>query len=381
MRSRFHRSLPWFGAVFLPLPLLLGVLPEAKAVPQFDARFGAVSMPGHEMHAEPSYGLACGDCHINPTGGGMRNQHGREVMLDLLPMVKEDHAEFEEMIHWGKNVAIGGDFRFMYLHSQKESTASVKNAFFPMQTDLYIAVSPTDHLTLYLQDGRGGPREYFGLFQKLPYNAYFKFGRFIPPYGLKLDDHTSFIREKLQLGALDQDAGVEAGFVKGYFFGHAAAINGNPGSETDDNDKKGFSGTAGFRSPHLTMGGSYYVNHGLDDERTYAGGYAMAHVWRFSWLGEWDMVRVADLNLGTRMTGFVIYQELDFSPADGVVLKAKYDRYDPDRTEPDDELQRVTAGADFYPYPYTEVSAQYRRNLERPALQNDQWLVLMHLFF
>jgi len=381
VRSRFHRSLPWFGAVFLPLPLLLSVLPEAKAVPQFDARFGAVSMPGHEMHAEPSYGLACGDCHINPTGGGMRNQHGREVMLDLLPMVKEDHAEFEEMIHWGKNVAIGGDFRFMYIHSQKESTAAIKNAFFPMQTDLYIAVSPTDHLTLYLQDGVGGPRDYFGLIQKLPYNAYLKFGRFIPPYGLKLDDHTSFIREKLLLGVSDQDSGVEAGFSDGYFFGHAAVINGKPGATSDDNDTKGFSGTAGLRSPYATTGGSYYANRGLDNERNHAGGYAMAHVWRFSWLGEWDMVRVVDLNLGTRMTGSVMYQELDFSPADGVVLKAKYDRYDPDRDTSNDELQRVTAGADFYPYPYTEVSAQYRRNLERPALQNDQWLVLMHLFF
>jgi hypothetical protein len=107
----------------------------------------------------------------------------------------------------------------------------------------------------------------------------------------------------------------------------------------------------------------------------------MFHLWRFSYLGEWDLVRVVDLNLGIRMTGSVMYQELDFTPAEGVVLKVKYDRYDPDRTLPDDELQRVTAGADFYPYPYTEVSAQYRRNTEHPALQNDQWLVLVHLFF
>jgi hypothetical protein len=381
MTSENHRILIGVGIGLALLPLFLFFPEEAPAVPQFASRFGAVSMPGHEMHREPSYGLACGDCHINPTGGGLRNEHGREVMLDLLPRVKEDHAEFEEMIHWGKNVAIGGDFRFMYLHSQKESTASIKNAFFPMQSDLYIAVSPTDHLTLYLQDGVGGPRDYFGLIRKLPYNAYLKFGRFVPPYGLKLDDHTSFIREKLQLGVLDQDAGVEAGFADGHFFGHAAVINGSPGATSDDNDNKAFSGTAGLRSRYATIGGSYYANRSLDDERNYAGGYAMAHFWRFSYLGEWDMVRVADLDRDTRMTGSVMYQELDFSPADGVVLKAKYDRYDPDRTLPDDELQRVTAGADFYPYPYTEVSAQYRRNTEHPALQNDQWLVLVHLFF
>lgn len=339
-------------------------------------------MPGHEMHMEPSYGLACGDCHINPTGGGMRSEHGREVMLDLLPMVKENHAEFEEMIHWSKNVAIGGDFRFMYIQSQKDSTDS-KNSFFPMQSDLYVAVSPTDHLTLYLQDGAGGTRDYFGLIRNLPYNSYIKVGQFIPPYGLKLDDHTSFIRDKLQLGVLDQDAGVEAGFADGHFFGHAAVINGNPGAATtsDNNRKKGLSGTAGFRSPYVTVGGSYYTNHGLSDERNYTGGYAMAHYWRLAWLGEWDMVRVTDLNLDTRKTGNVMYQELDLSPTDGIVLKAKYDRYDPDRTESKDELQRYTAGLDIYPYPYTEVSAQYRRNLEHPALRNDEWFVLLHLFF
>ncbi|MBI3995470.1 MAG: hypothetical protein HY349_05790 [Nitrospirae bacterium] len=381
MSWRFHRLLPGIAAAFFLLPLFPLFNDTARAVPQFDARFGATVMPGHETHMQPSYGMACGDCHINPTGGGLRTQHGREVMLDFLPMVKKDHAEFEEMISWSRNVAIGGDFRFMYLHSQPESTASLQNAFFPMQSDLYIAVSPTDQLTLYLQDGRGGPREYFGLFQKLPYNAYFKFGRFIPPYGLRLDDHTSFIREKLQLGALDQDAGVEAGFVNGYFFGHGAAINGNPGSETDDNDKKGFSGTAGFRSPYLTMGGSYYVNHGLDDERTYAGGYAMAHLGPISWLGEWDLVRVSDLNLDTKATGGALYQEINFAPLDGIVLQLKYDRYDPDDTVSDNELQRVTAGLDLYPVPYTEVLVQYRKNLEDPEIRNDQWLVMMHLFF
>ncbi|MBI3811634.1 MAG: hypothetical protein HY283_05460 [Nitrospirae bacterium] len=380
MTSGIHRVLIGVGIGLSLLPQVLFFPNEATAVPQFDARFGSVLMPGHEMHMESSYGLSCADCHVNPTGGGMRNEHGREVMLDLLPMVKEDHAEFEEMIHWSKNVAIGGDFRFMYIHSEKASTDS-QDSFFPMQSDLYVAVSPTDHLTLYLQDGAGGTREYFGLIRNLPYNSYIKVGQFIPPYGLKLDDHTSFIRDKLQLGVLDQDAGVETGFADGHFFGHAAVINGSPGATVDDNSNKGFSGTAGLRSRYATIGGSYYANRGLHSDRNYAGGYAMAHLWRFSWLGEWDMVRVANLDLDTRMTGSVMYQELDFNPSDGVVLKAKYDRYDPDRTESKDELQRYTAGLDIYPYPYSEVSAQYRRNLEHPALRNDEWFVLLHLFF
>jgi len=65
-----------------------------------------------------------------------------------------------------------------------------------------------------------------------------------------------------------------------------------------------------------------------------------------------------------------------------VAAKVKYDFYNPDQDTSEDITQRITVGVDLYPYPFSEVLIQYRKNIEESNVtQNDQFLIMAHLFY
>jgi hypothetical protein len=366
--------------IILWIIMLLNTPELARALPQLAAQFGPEI---HEMHLhdELLMTMDCRACHINPTGGGMRNAHGREFSIEQLPLQGKtgDMEKAIEAAQINRYLSIGTDLRFAYLRAEHESASAYKDSFFPMQADLYVAFTPTDYLTIYYQDGveRSQSRETFVLFQRLPFNSHVKAGRFIPPYGLKLDDHTAFIREKLGFGAPDfgQDAGAEIGFGERHWFGNAAVFNGR---SSDQIHRKGFSATAGWKSPLFWLAGSYFNNKTGPAEHAYAGVYGAFHIGRVTLLGEWDQITKDNI---TEVTGSAIYGELDWRILRGVVAKVKYDGFDPDLDISDDELDRYTIGLDLYPYPFTELLLQYRINTEDPEADNDQVIVMLHVFY
>ena len=354
---------------------------QAWALPQFGIQFGPELHTEH-AHDELLMTLDCRACHINPTGGGMRNAHGREFSIERL-LIQEKTAMVEKAVGAAQinpYFSIGTDLRFAYLKKEVEGGIN-QDRFFPMQADLYVAFTPTEQLTFYYQDGveASESRETFLLLQRLPFNSHVKAGRFIPPYGLKLDDHTSFIRDKLGFGApsFGQDAGLEIGFGERHWFGNAAVFNGD-GPYSDSSHAKGISATGGWKSSVFWFAGSYYNNESPSVEKAYAGWYGALHLWRLTLLGEWDRMTT---EATTETVGSVTYAELDFKVYRGIVAKIKYDGYDPDHDISDDELKRVTLGMDLYPYPFTEVLIQYRKNIEDPTIHNDQFIAMLHLFY
>ncbi|MBI3610526.1 MAG: hypothetical protein HY204_07490 [Nitrospirae bacterium] len=362
------------------------------ALPQFGIQFGSELHEGH-AHDELLKTLDCRACHVNPDGGGMRNEHGREFSIERLPLNDrtEDNEKAIEAARINPYISFGTDLRFAYLRAGQESASKYKDSFFPMQADLYIAFIPTDYFTLYYQDGvqASGSRETFLLIQRLPFNSDIKIGRFIPPYGLKVDDHTSFIREKLGFGpfGFGQVSGVEAGFAKSDWFGNAAVFNspeGSTGSPTlgQDRHAKGASATGGIKTNRVWLAGSIYDNRPGTEKDDYVGGYGALRLGLFTVMGERDRLHVEDRTAnGAKRTGSASYAELDFRPIRGINTKLKYDRYDPDRAVSKDELNRYTFGMDLYPYPFTEVILQYRINKETPEIRNDQTIVMAHFFF
>ncbi len=367
------------------------------ALPQFPIRFGMDIYGDHiHGHEEDSMTMDCSACHVNPTGGGMRNEHGLQFSMEKLPTWKTSEENKETLMGAKINnfFSIGADLRFAYLLAESESSSPYKNSFFPMQADIYFALMPHQNFTLYYQNGIQGIREVFGLIHDLPAGAHLKFGKFLPPFGLKLDDHTSFIREKLGFGnntARDSDAGVEVGFSKGLWFGNAAIFNGSgsslftgTGSNADDNRSKGVSATGGFKAPRFWLAGSYFNNTTGDanneESSEYIGGYSAIHIWQLSLLGEWDHISTETST--SRTKGQVAYAEANMSLYQGVVAKVKYDLYDPNIDASGDISQRITFGFDLYPYPSTEVLIQYRKNKEESnEVDNDQFLTMIHLYF
>src|ERR1700710_138912 len=64
-----------------------------------------------EPYIAVQQGLACGQCHVNPTGGGLRSVVGNAFAQSVLPA---HHVDTGDLVWTGalnNYIAMGGDFR------------------------------------------------------------------------------------------------------------------------------------------------------------------------------------------------------------------------------------------------------------------------------
>ena len=81
-------------------------------------------------------GSSCVNCHVNPTGSGMRNDHGTNVYnldeLTIRKWISKGNEDWDGSIT--DHIQIGGEFRILSFEGNSES------ATFPMQADIYTKV-------------------------------------------------------------------------------------------------------------------------------------------------------------------------------------------------------------------------------------------------
>jgi len=130
---------------------------------------------------------------------------------------------------------IGADLRGAFLLAGEEGN------LFPMQMDISTVFHPIHHATLLMTVGARGQssgysdtfddshtpyfRDLFVMSGEWPYQGYVKAGRFMPSFGLRLDDHTNRTRREFELDNSLPDSrvlGIEAGAVASYPFIHAS---------------------------------------------------------------------------------------------------------------------------------------------------------------
>ena len=342
--------------------------------------------------------LTCNVCHVNPSGGMLRNGTGYVYgtkSLSLSTDIPDDIARYIEAIRENGFLTIGADFRFMAIRGD---STDVDPLYFPMQADLYLNARVQKHVSLFTQFGlerAGNPsvREAFGLVDNLPYNAYVKFGRFIPPYGLRLDDHTAFIRTKLDLSQAQSDAyfsGVEAGAEPTLFFARAAHFNSDtPPSGSSGLTPTGYSATAGWAGTWLHLSLSYIGINDLDattlgsTERSAYGAAGALRYKTLTYLFEFDRKNDDVASGGSVSTedADITFSELDWKAVQGVNLKARYETYSPEASTGEADQKRYVAGVDFYPWPFTEINAQYRVTDSEPGDTSNDFFVIGHIWF
>jgi hypothetical protein len=225
------------AAVVVGVVALLAAPVAARALPRFAVRNGA----------------HCTLCHVNPNGGGGRNDYGRDVFEKtrlafsfLDPQEKamagddaDDPAGAPSaaegkwrgfglsgaLTDW---LAIGGDLRLAFLHVDKVGedpiTGDPLNAqdfpgdgFFLMQADVYVMAQLGRFTTFYVDKSvRGAGYEAWALYTH-PGKGYVRAGHFTPSYGLRLEEHRAYVTEELGVGPLTRETGVEAGVYVGPF--------------------------------------------------------------------------------------------------------------------------------------------------------------------
>lgn len=429
----------------------------AEALPLYTAREGRACDNCHltpnrwenPQLSERKCTMSCASCHVDPSGGGLRNTSGRFFGRSTLPLIAtsprptqdwdraplpgfgrrdrattytdslpEGPANFEESRQWPKSktdrfawgrplghskysllpgrygnlnsdplLRVGYDFRLAAILG---STALA----FPMQADIAAALQPVEHLTVLAQVGARGRttgfndvlddpstpalREGYILLHEAPFLSYAKAGRFVPSFGLRLDDHTTLTRRTFGLdGALLESrvAGVEVGVNPNYPFAQFSWFRGYAPEEAPpafewgrDLVGHGFAGNAGYRAEGWSLGASHLLRRRPRDrggnEANYAV-YGSLNPWK--WWRSVPLTYSAEVDVGERDRAgpgsrqlVATYQELNWQAGNGVELLLEQDFADPDRDVIDDESWRVGGGIKVTPIPGVTFDGRLR---------------------
>ena len=204
--------------LFLAIAFCLAFTVGSFSLPRFSSRMN----------------LPCQSCHINPSGGGMRNTFGANFGRDDISVKawQEDYALDEFSTKLTNFISYGADFRFLTFYQSKTNPDASLSSFFPMQMDVYFNLAISKKINLYVNPAFGpyGRLEMFGIAKVLPLNGYLKLGRFAPSHGLRYDDHTSFIRQATPFRNYGgQQTGMELGLNPGPISMMGAVTNGMRG--------------------------------------------------------------------------------------------------------------------------------------------------------
>lgn len=254
-------------------------------------------------------GVNCNACHVNQTGGYLRNDFGKNYGNTLQTFDWQGISEAAQKIQhetpsW---IATGLDIHQNYSVIFYPSSNFNQNSF---EQSFYLQAPPTAHSDFSIQFkanelvsgvftyriDEGGVGEFYGLVSGMPEGTYVKFGRILVPYGLELADDNSLVRWTLN-SAFSFDTGsiqngIECGTYPDPFFINAALFNGQPfsGSVTAPGfNEKVFSAKGGMHFSEITLGGSVYgANLDLQNQQMRYGAYGWGRVGPAVILAEYD---------------------------------------------------------------------------------------------
>ena len=355
--------------------LMLGVLlsEPSAALPRFASRTGA----------------KCQSCHVNPSGGGMRQafgvQYGRETLP--VPTWSEEFGLDDFSTNLTDFVSIGADFRTLYYYIQ--DPVKDKNAFFEMQGDVYMNFRLAKKVNIYLDKGLNTSHyEIFGLLNILPGNGFVKIGKFTPNYGTKVDDHRAFIRDKTGFSPETGSPFYTGGEI-GFSPGPVTVTGGIYNSSTTNlfppsiPNQKAFLGRAEgiFKlatDVNLGIGSNVFYRNDLGTKTTIFGGFGSFTYDNLTVMGEVDLVKHQNAGDTTRIA---TYLEADYVATPGLDLKFIYDFYDSDKDLKTGAVSRYSFGFEFFPIAGVEVRPLYRISKEEPTeRKNNEFLVVFHFF-
>jgi len=195
-----------------------------------------------EPYLAAQMGLKCAQCHVNPTGGGMRTVFGNAFAQTQLAAKR---LGAEEDLWTGqvmKFLSVGGNARANYNfvdvpHQDSANDFAVEEA----RVYLDFGVIP-NRLSVYI-DQRLAPGNADNMEANIRYwisenSLYVKAGRMYLPFGYRFEDDNAFVRQLSGINMQAPDDGVEFGIEKGSWSTQFAISNGTAGAPESDDGKQ-----------------------------------------------------------------------------------------------------------------------------------------------
>ena len=349
---------------------------------------------------------SCLSCHINPTGGAMRNDYGSNVYtldeLTIRKWIPKSDEDWDGYIT--DNVQIGGEFRIQSYESESGS------ATFPMQAELYANIDINKDVNIYFelpmgQNGLADNYDIFLLFNELPSNMWLKIGKTSPNYGLMIDDHTSFIKSGngSKLNLIDDNVYFDSGLrdlfnplnskpiliETGFSFGKGLYLTLDVSQNLMGNYKDEFVNVVSsftymkdFKNWSLMLGSSLMK----EKEMNLMGIFGGVSISKLTMTFELD--RAYDLfDLDNYESSLAAYTQIVYKPIQGFHLVAKYDFFDYNETIQNGAINRYSYGFEFFPLNMLEIKFQIRDYNTNYLVNNvkfdysQEYLLQLHAWF
>lgn len=155
---------------------------------------------------------SCAMCHINPTGGGLVTEYGKQASSEFLSTWHFAQAqtsdEKEPTLTWGSDIRVLG-------YTTKTGLVE-KSGLIPMQLDAKAGYRFLDWYTAVVSLGfYDGPVQFRNAYilAKINESIFTRFGKFFPAYGINTPDHSIPTRSALGFGQGRESLNVELGFA------------------------------------------------------------------------------------------------------------------------------------------------------------------------
>ena len=341
----------------------------------------ATTVASEEPHLAIRTGLKCSACHVNRSGGGGRTAYGSIFAQTQLPM------RMKPVRNRAINDYLSLGFDVRTVASAGVSRQTPQTALELEEANAYVEARLIDRvLALYVDEtlgpGRAETREAFALLERLPLNGYAKAGKFLLPYGLRLQDDLEFIRQQTGFTYDTPDQGVEVGIEPGPLSWFVALTNGSVGA-AEGNDGKQVTSSAALVFRHFRFGAAASHNEAAGPaRRDVIGGFGGARLGPLALLGEIDRIDERTAS-GAKLGQIAGYIAGDLLLTRGLNAKATYGYFDKSRTIAEDQRVRWRFGLEYFPVGFVRAAAFYTADMWIPQATTDRDRVSLefHLHF
>ena len=319
------------------------------------------------LRAEPylavAQGLKCVACHVNPSGGGMRNGAGVAYTQSALAA----NPAPAPLGAWTGRVTdflrIGSDLRASQSRTAVPTQPTQSNRGLD-QWRLYADLELiADRLGLVLDEtlapGKATRQEAYVRATTAGMGLYLKAGQFYLPFGWRLQDGSAYVRSVSGIGMSAPDKGVEFGLEQGPWSAQLAYTRGpgNVGTGT------GHQVTAQlvWVESDWRLGTMFAATASSAGDRQVSGLFAGLRTGPVAWLGEIDLVRDDGYPEGRRSL-LAALAEANWRIAQGHNLKLTAELFDPDRHLGHDHKVRQSLVYEYTPWAFVQLRLGLRRH-------------------
>jgi hypothetical protein len=343
-----------------------------------------------EAHAEPylavQTGFKCGQCHVNPTGGGERTVFGNVFAQTQLAANHIDTGADVWTGEINRFLSIGGDVRGQAAVTKLPHTSS-NNAFSLEQGRVYASANVIPQRLFVYVDEQVAPggalnREAYGVYWSAKHDWYVKAGQMYLPFGFRLQDQSAFVQQITGINMTTPDQGVEVGVERGHWDAQLAVSNGTASGPVVRHGKQ-TSAQLIYVESLWRMGLAANINYAGAGSRSAGGLFAGLRTGPVAWLGEVDLIDDKSLPVrsGRQLATLL---EANWRIAQGHNLKLTHEYLDPNRSVSNDAQTRYSLVYELTPIQYVQIRAGFRYSdgiPQNPAEHLKVGFVELHGFF